>query len=254
MLQGATTALQTALLLGWISGSHASEKNESSCTGATTFDSDTVRLSLFEGELPPVAADQQVQVRGRRRLVYSSRALPEFVLPPSSTEFPLVAHADAIDATGAVPSISSYAAAARSLLREKLTTHGAVLFRGLPLSTGEDFAEFVDALGWDAVKLGGGGTQRTDVAKGVRTASDEPPEQTIEVRRFSCPLGAFTTQPPLDEYCPNTRACVVPPPSAALGHGALVGPPEADRFLRPRRPPRWRRGRDSSDEPERGVL
>jgi len=59
-------------------------------------------------------------------------------------------------------------------------THGAVYFRGLPLTDGLDFAAFVKALGWNAVKLGGGGTQRNDVAKGVRTASEEPPEQTIE--------------------------------------------------------------------------
>ena len=52
--------------------------------------------------------------------------------------------------------------------------------RGLPLATAEDFSIFVSHLGWEVVRLGGGGTQRTDVAPNVRTASDEPAEQTIE--------------------------------------------------------------------------
>ncbi|KAH8058950.1 platelet-activating factor acetyltransferase [Aureococcus anophagefferens] len=43
----------------------------------------------------------------------------------------------------------------------------------------EEFAAFTDGLGWERVSIGGGGTARTAVG-GVRTASDEPAEHTIE--------------------------------------------------------------------------
>jgi len=129
-------------------------------------------------EAPP-ASDLAVPVRGRQNLVYSSRPeLPAHIGAPETAQFPLVAQASS-NGTEA-PSVAAYATAARALLEAQLTTHGAVHFRGLPLSNGLDFSAFVDALGWNAVKLGGGGTQRSDVAKGVRSASDEPPTQTIE--------------------------------------------------------------------------
>jgi len=124
--------------------------------------------------------DLAVPIRNRSHLVYSwSPELPTQIHAPDSPLFPLVALAK--EQEGGEPlSIAEYAEAARSILKEHLTSHGAVLLRGMPLSNGEDFSKFVGALGWEAVKLGGGGTQRSDVAKGVRTASDEPPEQTIE--------------------------------------------------------------------------
>ena len=71
-------------------------------------------------------------------------------------------------------------AALRELLRDKLLEVGAVHVRGLPLSTADDFSGLVDSLGWDVVKLGGGGTERSTVSRNVRTASNEPPQQTIE--------------------------------------------------------------------------
>jgi len=139
--------------------------------------------SLFEiaAEALP-RTDLAVPIRNRSQLVYSwNEELPTHIHEPDSPLFPLVALAKA-DAEGAgkPTSIAEYADAARSLLKEHLTSHGAVLLRGMPLSSGHDMSEFVSALGWEALKLGGGGTQRSDVAKGVRTASDEPPEQTIE--------------------------------------------------------------------------
>ena len=120
-----------------------------------------------------------VKIRNRRRLVYSSRAeLPETIGGPTSARFPLVAHANAtIDGAA---SIVDYAHATRSLLEGELSAHGAVYLRGLPLTGSDDLSEFIAALGWNNVKLGGGGTQRSEVQKNVRSASDEPPEQTIE--------------------------------------------------------------------------
>lgn len=135
----------------------------------------------------PPATDMRVQIRGRRRLTYSSKdELPEFIGAPTDAAFPLVAHAgnlteaDAAPDTETAPTIADYANAAKSLFADKLVSHGAVLLRGLPLADSADYSAFVSALGWDAVKLAGGGTQRSDVQSNVRSASDEPPEQTIE--------------------------------------------------------------------------
>ena len=119
-------------------------------------------------------------LRPRSQLVYSwNEELPTHIHEPDSPLFPLVALAKAeADGAGESTSIAEYADAARSLLKEHLTSHGAVLLRGLPLADSADYSTFVTALGWDAVKLAGGGTQRSDIQSNVRSASDEPPEQT----------------------------------------------------------------------------
>ena len=63
---------------------------------------------------------------------------------------------------------------------EFLKIQGAVVFRDLGLETADDFSEFVNDLEWKTTFIGGGGTARSVLAEGVRTASDEPPEHTIE--------------------------------------------------------------------------
>ena len=137
----------------------------------------------------PPATDMRVQIRGRSRLTYSSKdELPEFIGAPTDAAFPLVAHAGNLTEADAAPpiqeaapTIADYANAAKSLFADKLVSHGAVLLREPPLADSADYSAFVSALGWDAVKLAGGGTQRSDIQSNVRSASDdEPPEQTIE--------------------------------------------------------------------------
>ena len=148
----------------------------------TYFAHERALLALQTAQPPP--SDLRVAVRGRPGLTYSHRdELPEFISGPTSPSFPLLVEAGALggvsNATSA-PSVATYATAAKALLEEHLLTYGAVRFRGLPLADGIDFSEFVSALEWHAVKLGGGGTQREDVTANVRTASEEPPTQTIE--------------------------------------------------------------------------
>ena len=157
-----------------------------SAPAPTVYTHDATILTLV-AENP--TSDVDVPIRGRKNLVYSARDdMPKFISGPTSAQFPLIAQASAKPAAdgddaataNSTATIVAYAQAARQLLEEQLVTHGAVYFRGLPLSGALDFAAFIDALGWNAVKLGGGGTQRSDIAKGVRSASDEPPTQTIE--------------------------------------------------------------------------
>ena len=169
----------------------SSEGASCSAPSPTAFSHDSALLTLARHDPPP--SDLAVPIRGRNNLVYSYwDELPRHIRAPSSASFPLVADAgvsspanataDDLDAnsTTASPTIADYARAARLLLDDQLLSHGAVYLRGLPLDNALDFSAFIAALGWNAVKLGGGGTQRSDVAAGVRSASDEPPEQTIE--------------------------------------------------------------------------
>ena len=183
-----------AATLGFILFAHPGQADPScdASGGGTTSETYThgrATLSLALDDPPP--DDLKVPIRGRPRLTYSHRdELPEFIRSPHSASFPLVAHArdssggttDTEEDRNATLTIASYANAASQLLGERLVSHGAVQFRGLPLADSADFNAFVGALGdgWNPIKLAGGGTQRSDVQANVRSASDEPPEQTIE--------------------------------------------------------------------------
>jgi alpha-ketoglutarate-dependent taurine dioxygenase len=174
--------------------SSAATADEGACTAGSTDNVYSHAAAALKISMdPPPASDLRVPIRGRQRLTYSFRQeLPEYITSPSTATFPLVVLAgnQTTQADGAAaptsytdapaPTIADYASAARSLFAEKLVSHGAVLLRGLPLADSADYSTFVTALGWDAVKLAGGGTQRSDIQSNVRSASDEPPEQTIE--------------------------------------------------------------------------
>jgi len=121
-----------------------------------------------------------VPVRGRAALPSGeSTLLPETISPPTSAGFPLVLLATELAGT---TDVLACAREVGKLLGSGglLNLHGAVLLRGLPVRTPEDFGAFCAALGWMPSKLGGGGTARTVLAGNIRTASDEPPEHTIE--------------------------------------------------------------------------
>lgn len=136
-------------------------------------------------------ASKPVPIRGRANLPSGdSPLLPETIGPPTSADFPLVVLAtDAARSAG----IEACAREAYAMLHGEslLNRHGAVLLRGLPLATPDDFATFCNALGWTSNKLGGGGTVRTVLAGTVRTASDEPPEHTIEPHMDMAHNGAY---------------------------------------------------------------
>ena len=163
--------------------------DDGATTPASRYAHADASLTLASADAGLPSSDVRVQIRGRPMLTYSHRPeLPDYIFGPSSSSFPLVAYAGVANTSGthaadnatAAPSIADYAMAANALLTENLLSHGAVLIRGLPLADGFDYSQFVDALGWNAKKLGGGGTQRKDITSKVRTASEEPASQTIE--------------------------------------------------------------------------
>lgn len=114
------------------------------------------------------------KVRGRSNLPSgSSTFLPEHIPSPSNKSLLMY------KAKGG-GSLESLAAEARALADSTLTDFGVVLFRDLPIRTGEDMSRFVESMGYSTTMIQGGGTERSVVARGVRSASDEPANHTIE--------------------------------------------------------------------------
>ncbi|XP_070567824.1 dapdiamide synthesis protein DdaC-like [Ptychodera flava] len=68
----------------------------------------------------------------------------------------------------------------RRIMESQLHFYGALLFRGLPLESGDDFSRFMKRLGYTLMDYEEGNYIRDKVAEHVLTASNEPPEYTID--------------------------------------------------------------------------
>jgi len=69
----------------------------------------------------------------------------------------------------------------RTLLEEKLLEHGAILFRGFPVSTVDAFEKFATAISVHNADYVYRSTPRTAVAKSVFTATEYPPSEDISL-------------------------------------------------------------------------
>lgn len=76
--------------------------------------------------------------------------------------------------------LSVYAKELRPILEKHIAEYGAVLIKGLPLSSAKDFSEFFNGLDLAPMDYVGGTGTRQQVTQKVSTASDEPPEFSIE--------------------------------------------------------------------------
>lgn len=133
------------------------------------------RVVLNVRKSSEAATAATIPVRGRKNLPSgTSPLLPKHISTPHRS-LPLFIQAD-IRGT----SVQEYTPELRQLADEQLCSHGAILFRGLPVSTAEDFSTLITGLGYSPLFLGGGGTARSIAARGVRSASDEPADHTIE--------------------------------------------------------------------------
>eukprot|EP00928_Gymnodinium_smaydae_P017244 TRINITY_DN16595_c0_g3_i2.p1 TRINITY_DN16595_c0_g3~~TRINITY_DN16595_c0_g3_i2.p1 ORF type:complete len:1750 (-),score=255.28 TRINITY_DN16595_c0_g3_i2:53-5251(-) len=92
-------------------------------------------------------------------------------LPSPRVDFPLVCR---IGADAPKLSLKDCGCSARRLLSERLRRHGAVLLKGLPISTASEFSDFVQGLGWTPVAKHGV-SERVQYAKDVFGASDDVP-------------------------------------------------------------------------------
>ena len=76
----------------------------------------------------------------------------------------------------------------RADIDEELVSTGALIFRGFPFDTAEDFAAFTDALGYPNFAYqgaGGNAVRKNVVGDRVFTANESPPEKVIP---FHCEL------------------------------------------------------------------
>ncbi|XP_066299126.1 dapdiamide synthesis protein DdaC-like [Branchiostoma lanceolatum] len=120
------------------------------------------------------------QIRGRAFLPGSeSPKFPELLSPPRTGDAPRVFVPSG--SVGTLP--EDCAVEVRRVVHDLMKTRdeGAVLFRGLPLSTTQDFSRVVNNLGLKMTRSYKGGIGiRRQTDESVYTASDEPPEWCIE--------------------------------------------------------------------------
>lgn len=109
-----------------------------------------------------------VDLRGRKHLVGSDSAqFPLKVEPPQTSDFPLLLQAGNV-------SLKDFGNEFKEEVDAHLLKHGALIIRGLPCVTAEDFTELTNNLGWSIKNYAGGGTYREGVTKTVRISSAEP--------------------------------------------------------------------------------
>ena len=96
--------------------------------------------------------------------------------------FPALCERDASDkATQTTEGFLSWARDNREALRKECMTHGAVLFRGFPLDTPEQFQEFARIFCPSLAKYTGGDSPRTNVSGAVYTSTEFPKELSISM-------------------------------------------------------------------------
>ncbi|XP_078575909.1 dapdiamide synthesis protein DdaC-like [Branchiostoma floridae x Branchiostoma japonicum] len=123
-------------------------------------------------------AAHPVRIRGRKWLPGShSPQFPEFLAPPKDGYVHVFTPVEKVDC-----SPEECAPAMRQVIRNVLERRkeGALLFRGLPLATAEDFSRALVNLGLKLTNYEGGSGVRQRLAEAVDTASDDPPEFCIE--------------------------------------------------------------------------
>ena len=121
-----------------------------------------------------------VEIANRKFLPGSYGAnFPKYLNEPREN-FPVVVEAKDVGVSNTA-SPSECAQICKEGFTDKLNKYGAVLFRGFPVKDHQDFSEFFNGLGkFNSMDYIGGAAPRVQVGKDTYTASDEPPEITIE--------------------------------------------------------------------------
>lgn len=97
----------------------------------------------------------------------------------NSSDFPLILACETPDAS--LADVSHWIAEHRDSLDAKASQHGAILFRGFPVTTDQDFDEFVAAFGFAnfTYKDSLSNAVRTNRTERVFTANEAPPDVSI---------------------------------------------------------------------------
>ncbi|XP_059175090.1 uncharacterized protein LOC131955129 [Physella acuta] len=95
--------------------------------------------------------------------------------------FPLVLANDTnvLDPIQTAKQACDWLASQKANIESQLLKHGAILFRGFPLQSAQDFDDFVTAYGLESLSYVGGAAPRVKVTENVFTANEAPPEKRI---------------------------------------------------------------------------
>ena len=75
--------------------------------------------------------------------------------------------------------LPQWAGSHRELIEQHLCNCGGILFRGFHVTGVQDFQQFARAVASEVVKYGERSSPRTEIAEGVYTSTDHPPDQPI---------------------------------------------------------------------------
>ncbi|KAK7095320.1 uncharacterized protein [Littorina saxatilis] len=98
-----------------------------------------------------------------------------------------------------LPSALEWVQNQKSTTDELLVENGAIVFRGFPIKTPQDFDSFVKAFGGEPLEYVGGAAPRTVVTGNVFTANEAPPDMLIPFHHEMAQVPTFPSR--LFFYC-----------------------------------------------------
>jgi hypothetical protein len=121
-----------------------------------------------------------VEIANRKYLPGSfSKTFPRYLNEPRE-DFPVVVSAKDVGISDAA-SAQECAKLCKENFKDTLNKCGAILYRGFPIKDQQDFSDFFNGLSkFNSMDYIGGAAPRLQVGKDTYTASEEPPELTIE--------------------------------------------------------------------------
>ncbi|AEE76500.1 syringomycin biosynthesis enzyme-like protein [Arabidopsis thaliana] len=127
---------------------------------------------------------------------YESKPFPAVISPPSAS-IPIPALS--------LPLFTQTIKTQKHYLDSLLHESGAVLFRGFPVNSADDFNDVVEAFGFDELPYVGGAAPRTSVVGRVFTANESPPDQKIPFHHEMAQVREFPSK--LFFYCEIEPKC-----------------------------------------------
>ena len=121
----------------------------------------------------------------------SDGGFPEFLAEPRES-FPLGVRVDTLKQS----SLTEMAARCMEFVEKNLSHSPAILFRGLPARSAEDFSIIAQGIPWKHMTYEGGGANRNrvDQSSATYTASNDPKEYTIEPHNEMSYMDSFPSK------------------------------------------------------------
>ncbi|KAL1197439.1 Clavaminate synthase-like protein [Cardamine amara subsp. amara] len=134
-------------------------------------------------------AELLLETRIPEQKQYESKPFPAVISPSLSIPIPALS----------LPLLTQSIRTQKPYLDSLLHESGAVLFRGFPVNSADDFNDVVEAFGFDELPYVGGAAPRTSVVGRVFTANESPPDQKIPFHHEMAQVPEFPSK--LFFYC-----------------------------------------------------